>query len=47
MLTIQACISEGIDIVSKIEGVRTANKGGHGDVPVEPVIIETAEVLAD
>ena len=40
-------VSEGIDIVSKIEGVRTANKGGHGDVPVEPVIIETAEVLAD
>ena len=40
-------VSEGMDIVSKIEGVRTANKGGHGDVPVEPVIIETAEVLAD
>ena len=40
-------VSEGIDIVSKIEGVRTANKGGHGDAPVEPVIIESAEVLAD
>jgi peptidyl-prolyl cis-trans isomerase B (cyclophilin B) len=40
-------VSEGMDIVSKIEGVRTANKGGHGDVPVEPVIIESAEVLAD
>jgi peptidyl-prolyl cis-trans isomerase B (cyclophilin B) len=40
-------VSEGMDIVSKIEGVRTANKGGHGDVPVEPVLIESAEVLAD
>jgi peptidyl-prolyl cis-trans isomerase B (cyclophilin B) len=39
-------VSEGMDIVSKIEGVRTSNKGGHGDVPVEPVIIESAEVLA-
>ena len=40
-------VSEGMDIVSKIEGVRTSNKNGHGDVPVEPVIIESAEVLAN
>jgi len=38
-------VSEGMDIVSKIEGVRTSNKNGHGDVPVEPVIIESAEVV--
>lgn len=40
-------VSEGMDIVSKIEGVRTTNKNGHGDVPVEPVVIESAEVLAE
>jgi len=40
-------VSEGMDIVSKIEGVRTSNKNGHGDVPVETVIIESAEVLAN
>ena len=40
-------VSEGMDIVSKIEGVRTSNKNGHGDVPVEPVVIESAEVLAE
>lgn len=38
-------VSEGMDIVGKIEGVRTANNGGHGDVPVAPVIIESAEVV--
>jgi peptidyl-prolyl cis-trans isomerase B (cyclophilin B) len=40
-------VSEGMDIVSKIEAVRTSNKNGHGDVPVEPVVIESAEVLAE
>lgn len=39
-------VSEGMDIVSKIEGVRTSNKNGHGDVPVEPVMIKSAEVIA-
>lgn len=40
-------VSEGMDIVNSIRAVKTANKGGHGDVPVELVIIESAEVLAD
>ena len=40
-------VTEGMDIVSKIEGVKTGNKGHHGDVPVEPVIIESAEVVAE
>jgi hypothetical protein len=27
--------------------VKTGNKGGHQDVPVEPITIESATVLAD
>lgn len=40
-------VSEGMDVVSKIEAVRTGNKGYHGDVPLEPVVIESAEVVAE
>lgn len=40
-------VTEGMDIVSKIEGVKTGNKGYHGDVPLEPVVIESAEVVAE
>jgi peptidyl-prolyl cis-trans isomerase B (cyclophilin B) len=35
----------GIDIVDKLEGVKTGNKGGHGDVPVEDLIIEKAVAI--
>ena len=38
-------VVEGMDVVTAIEKVRTGNKGHHGDVPVEPVVIETAEVV--
>jgi peptidyl-prolyl cis-trans isomerase B (cyclophilin B) len=38
-------VVEGLDVVDKIRAVRTANKGGHQDVPVEDVIIEKAEVV--
>ena len=37
-------VVEGSDVVDKIEKVPTGNKAGHSDVPVEPVIIEKAEV---
>ena len=33
---------EGKDVVDKIEKSKTAGRGGHGDVPVEDVIIEKA-----
>ena len=32
----------GTDVVDKISGVKTGNKGGHGDVPVTDVVIEKA-----
>jgi peptidyl-prolyl cis-trans isomerase B (cyclophilin B) len=37
-------VVEGQDVIDKIKKVRTGNKAGHQDVPVEPVIIESAEV---
>ena len=38
-------VVSGTDIVDKIEGVKTGNKGGHGDVPVTDVVIEKAVAL--
>ena len=36
---------EKIDIVEKIGTVTTGDKAGHGDVPIETIIIENVEVL--
>jgi peptidyl-prolyl cis-trans isomerase B (cyclophilin B) len=36
-------VVEGMDVVDKIAKVRTASKGGHENVPSEPVVIEKAE----
>lgn len=38
-------VVEGQDVVDKIKKARTGNKAGHQDVPVEDVIIESAEVV--
>jgi len=38
-------VTEGMDVVDSIEQVTTGNSGGHGDVPVEPVIVEKAEIV--
>jgi peptidyl-prolyl cis-trans isomerase B (cyclophilin B) len=35
----------GMDVVHKIEGVSTTNRGGHGDVPSEPVMIKSVKVI--
>jgi len=40
-------VVEGMDVVEKIKGVATGNRSGHGDVPLEDVIIEKAEVVAE
>ena len=34
-------VVEGLDIVDAIKGVETADRNGHGDVPVEPIVIES------
>lgn len=36
-------VVDGKEVVDKIKGVKTGNKGGHQDVPQEDVIIERAE----
>ena len=37
-------VTAGSEVVDKIKKVKTGNRNGHQDVPVEPVIIERAEV---
>ncbi|HDK37594.1 MAG TPA: peptidyl-prolyl cis-trans isomerase [Thiolapillus brandeum] len=37
-------VVRGTEVVDKIEQVATGNVAGHSDVPVEPVIIEKAEI---
>ena len=36
-----AKVVEGMDVVDKIAGVATGNRGPHGDVPVDAVVIES------
>jgi peptidyl-prolyl cis-trans isomerase B (cyclophilin B) len=38
-------VTDGMDTVNAIKGVKTSNAGGHQDVPVEPVEILTAAVV--
>lgn len=38
-------VSDGMDIVEKIKGVKTTTKKGHQDVPVDNVVITSAEVI--
>jgi peptidyl-prolyl cis-trans isomerase B (cyclophilin B) len=38
-------VIEGMDVVDQILKVKTGNKAGHQDVPVEPVIIQKATRL--
>ncbi|NTV10690.1 MAG: peptidyl-prolyl cis-trans isomerase [Zoogloea sp.] len=38
-------VSEGMDVVQAIKGVKTGSSGFHRDVPVENVIIERAEIV--
>lgn len=38
-------VTEGMDVVNKIKGAKTTFRAGHQDVPVEDVVIESAEVV--
>jgi len=40
-------VVEGMDVVKKIEQVKTGSKGPHQNVPVEPVIIKSAKVVSE
>ena len=37
-------VTDGMDVVHKIEKVRTGNRGLHQDVPVEPVVIHSVKL---
>lgn len=39
-------VVEGMDVVKKIEGVKTGAQGMHRDVPIEPVVITAATVVS-
>lgn len=40
-------ITDGMDVIEKIKAVATGSKGGHQDVPLEDVIIESVQVVED
>ena len=40
-------VVEGMDIVDEMKKVKTTNRAGHGDVPVDDIIIEEATVAAE
>lgn len=44
--TVFGKVVEGMEVVDSIATVRTATKGQHGDVPVEPILIKKASVVA-
>lgn len=37
----------GMDVVKKIEAVKTGSKGPHQNVPLEPVVIQSAKVVGE
>ena len=42
-----AQVIEGMDVVDAIREVKTGNKGGHQDVPVEPVFITSIKLVEE
>jgi cyclophilin family peptidyl-prolyl cis-trans isomerase len=38
-------VTEGMDVVEKIKNVKTGNKGGFQDVPVETVVIKSVRLV--
>ena len=39
-------VIEGLDVVKQIEGVQTGRHGMYDDVPLEPIVIQSATVVA-
>jgi peptidyl-prolyl cis-trans isomerase B (cyclophilin B) len=40
-------MTEGSEVLDKIRAVPTSSRNGHQDVPTDPVIIESIEVVDD
>jgi len=45
--TVFGKVIEGMDVVDRIKNVATTNSGGHGDVPIEDVVITSIRRLYD
>ena len=43
--TVFGTVTDGMDVVDAIVGVKTSNKGMHQDVPVEPIVIKKVSVI--
>ena len=43
--TVFGKVVDGMDVVNKIVAVPTGNRGGHQNVPLQPVLIESAKVV--
>jgi peptidyl-prolyl cis-trans isomerase A (cyclophilin A) len=43
--TVFGRVVSGMDVVNKIKGVQTGRSGMHGDVPVTPVVIQSATLV--
>jgi cyclophilin family peptidyl-prolyl cis-trans isomerase len=43
--TVFGRVTKGLDVVNKIRGVQTGVRGGHRDVPVQPVMIEKVTLI--
>lgn len=43
--TVFGKVTDGMDVVDAIVGVKTSNKGMHQDVPVEPIVIKKVSVI--
>lgn len=37
-------VTAGSDVIDRIKAVDTTNRAGHSDVPVDPIVIEKAEI---
>ncbi|KOR31319.1 hypothetical protein TI04_01480 [Achromatium sp. WMS2] len=38
-------VTAGMDVVNQIKNVNTAKLSGHQDVPIQPIVIEKAEII--
>ena len=38
-------VVEGLEVVDAISAVETGNRAGHGDVPIEPIVVNSAKRL--
>ena len=43
--TVFGRVVSGMDVVNRIKGVQTGNAGMHGDVPITPVVIQSATIV--